>query len=101
MVFNLLLRMEKVAQTNRGQHQNVRKYCAKATDVVEEARRRERDKEGEFAILGNIVGQLKAKIKEQNARISEVKEQMGDKLLAYIDLTKARGPLGSTLGLLE
>ncbi len=29
MVFNLLLRMEKVAQTNRGQHQNVRKYCAK------------------------------------------------------------------------
>ena len=65
------------------------KCLDKAADVVEEARRREIDEKNQFVILRNIVGQLKAKIEEQNARIAEVKEQMGDKLLAYSDLTKA------------
>lgn len=61
----------------------------KARQVAEEAQRRQRAKEEALLIKKGRVGELKSKLNEQDARISEVKEQLGTKPTLYNDVVSA------------
>ena len=61
----------------------------KARQVAEEAQRRQRAKENTLLIKKDKVSELKSKLNEQDARISEVKAQLGTKPTLYNDVVSS------------